>query len=330
MILMGFNILSTFSGMEISREIFNELDLNVDQWFSSEVDTYSLAVSKYHYSDVIHLGDIKKIMPNELPRIDIIVGGSPCQGFSFAGKQKGMTTKEKLEITTLEQYLHLKDINFEFDGQSYLFWEYIRLLKELKPKYFLLENVGSMAKKDRDIITELLGVKPIKINSKLMSSQLRNRYYWTNIPNVTVPKDKGIKLNDILVDGWSDRENARCLLESESRPLSTPVKMFHRYYSTGFTSLIFKSKQHYLDCVDHYKANFNKLSAKEIDTKLKEQNIKLDVYKGVRYFYQSELEKLQTVPTNYTEILNRNESAGLIGDGWTVDVIAHILSFMEF
>jgi len=296
--------------MSCGQIALHKINQSVKKYFASEIKDKAISVTQHNYPQTIQVGNVVELDVDKLPNIDLLIGGSPCQNLSIA--------------MAIE---HRKGLEGD---KSSLFYEYYRILQETNPKYFLLENVGSMAKKDRDIITELLGVKPIKINSKLMSSQLRNRYYWTNIPNVTVPKDKGIKLNDILVDGWSDRENARCLLESESRPLSTPVKMFHRYYSTGFTSLIFKSKQHYLDCVDHYKANFNKLSAKEIDTKLKEQNIKLDVYKGVRYFYQSELEKLQTVPTNYTEILNRNESAGLIGDGWTVDVIAHILSFMEF
>lgn len=176
--------------------------------------------------------------------------------------------------------------------KSRLFYEYYRLLHETKPKYFLLENVGSMRKSDINVITELLGVEPIKINSKLVSAQLRNRLYWTNIPGIEQPEDKNIKLNDILTEGWSDREKARCLLESESRPLTTPIKMFHRYYSTGFTTLIFKSEQHYNICVEHYERHFKGMSAKEIDKKLENENMDISVYDGVRYFNQSELEEL--------------------------------------
>lgn len=182
-----------------------------------------------------------------------------------------------------------------------------------------------MDKKDKEIITELLEVEPIKINSKLVSGQLRNRLYWTNIPGVTMPEDKKVYLNDVLDDGWSDREKARCLLESDSRPLTTPLKMFHRYYSTGFTTLIFKSKEHYESCVEHYDKHFKGLSAKEIE----KTGITSDVYNGVRYLNQSELERLQTVPVGYTKSLTRNQAAGLLGDGWTVDVIAHILSFIN-
>lgn len=240
-----------------------------------------------------------------LGEIDILIGGSPCQNLSIAMAKQ-----------------HRKGLEGD---KSSLFYEYYRLLNKANPKYFLLENVGGMDKKDKSIITELLGVEPIKINSKLISAQLRNRLYWTNIPDIKQPKDKGIKLNDILVDGWSDREKARCLLESDSRPLTNPLKMFHRYYSTGFTTLIFKSKQHYNDCVEHYDANFKGMSAKEIDN----TGITSDVYSGVRYLYQSELEKLQTVPEGYTSSLTRNQAAGLLGDGWTVDVISHILSHIK-
>lgn len=267
-------------------------------------------MTQNNYSNTAQLGSVTDLSGENLPKIDLLIGGSPCQNLSIA-----MATE------------HRKGLEGD---KSSLFYEYYRLLKETNPTYFLLENVGSMKKEDRDIITELLGVEPIKINSELVSAQLRNRYYWTNIPNVTKPNDKCIKLNDILTDGWSDREKARCLLESESRPLTTPLKMFHRYFSTGFTTLIFKSEQHYKDCVKHYIENFKDLSAKEIDIKLKNTNINLSVYDGVRYLYQQELEELQTVPNNYTSLLDRNSAAGLLGDGWTVDVISHILSFMEF
>jgi DNA (cytosine-5)-methyltransferase 3A len=168
----------------------------------------------------------------------------------------------------------------------------------------------------------------ININSSLLSGQLRNRLYWTNIPNITQPEDKHILLNDILTSGWSERSKARCLLESDSRPLTTPIKMFHRYYSTGFTTLIFKSEKHYKNCVAHYNNNFKNMSAKEIDIHMKNNLIDLSVYDGVRYLNQEELEILQTVPKGYTSILNRNQAAGLLGDGWTIKVIAHILSFI--
>jgi hypothetical protein len=302
------NVLSLFDGMSCGQIALEKAGIKLNSYYASEIKDDGIKVTQYNYQNTVQLGsvlelDIDKIL--DLGKIDLLIGGSPCQNLSGA---------------------MVKEHRNGLDGdKSKLFFEYYRVLQEAKPKYFLLENVGSMDKKDKDIITELLGVEPIRINSKLVSGQLRNRLYWTNVPNVTQPQDKNIKLNNILENGWSDRDKARCLLESDSRPLTTPLKMFHRYYSTGFTTLIFKSQQHYEDCVNHYDSNFKGMSAKEID----QSGINSDVYNGVRYLYQSELEQLQTVPKGYTSNLTRNEAAGLLGDGWTVDVISHILSFIK-
>ena len=130
-----------------------------------------------------------------------------------------------------------------------------------------------------------------------------------------------IRLNDILDYGYYPKHKARALLESDSRPLNTPVKMFHRFYSSGFTTLIFKSLDHYLECENHYNKNFYGKAASEIE-------YDGDVYDGLRYMNQNELEKCQTVPTGYTRMLTRNQAAGLLGDGWTVDVISHIFSYL--
>lgn len=296
--------------MSCGQIALDKLNVEVDKYYASEIKEDAIRVTQQNYPNTIQVGDIKELSGDQLPEIDLLMGGSPCQNLSIA--------------MAIEHRNGLKG------DKSSLFYEYYRLLHEVKPKYFLLENVGSMRKDDRDVITELLGVEPIKVNSKLVSAQLRNRLYWTNIPNIVHPKDKDIKLNDVLTEGWSDREKARCLLESESRPPTTPIKMFHRYYSTGFTTLIFKSEKHYQSCVEHYNKYFKGMSAKEIDNQIKNYDINLSVYGGVRYLSQIELEKLQTAPSGYTNILDRNSAAGLLGDGWTVDVVAHILSHMEF
>lgn len=296
--------------MSCGQIALDKLNVKVDKYYASEIKEDAIRVTQQNYPNTIQVGDIKELGGDQLPEIDLLMGGSPCQNLSIA--------------MAIEHRNGLKG------DKSSLFYEYYRLLHEVKPKYFLLENVGSMRKDDRDVITELLGVESIKVNSKLVSAQLRNRLYWTNIPNIVQPKDKNIKLNDVLTEGWSDREKARCLLESESRPLTTPIKMFHRYYSTGFTTLIFKSEKHYQSCVEHYNKYFKGMSAKEIDNQIKNYNINLSVYGGVRYLSQIELEKLQTTPSGCTNILDRNSAAGLLGDGWTVDVVAHILSHMEF
>jgi len=302
---MGINVLSLFDGMSCGQIALGRAGIKYDKYFASEIKPLGIKVTQLNFPDTVQLGSVTKITAEDLPKINLLIGGSPCQNLSIAMIKK-----------------HRKGLE---GSKSELFYEYYRLLNDTKPDYFLLENVGSMSNKDRDVITELLEIEPVKINSKLVSAQLRNRLYWTNIPDVTQPDDKGILLNDILTDdGWSDREKARCLLESDSRPVTTPIKMFHRYYSTGFTTMIFKSETHFNLCTGHYEENFKGLSAKEIDKKLSEDNINIDVYNGIRVMNQEELEMCQTVPVGYTNLLTRNEAAGLLGDGWTVDVIAHI------
>lgn len=287
--------------MSCGRIALERAGIKVDNYFASEIDPIAIKVTQENYPDTIRLGDITEWYEWELPKIDLVIGGSPCQGFSVAGK----------------------GLNFD-DPRSKLFFEFTDVLNAVQPDYFMLENVR-MKQRWLDIITNSLYANPININSKLVSAQLRNRYYWTNIPNVDLPEDKGIELQSVLEGGYTDRSKARALLESDSRPLVNPLKMFHRYYSTGFTTLIFKSKQHYLDCKEHYETHFKGMTAKQID----ETGITSDVYEGVRYLTQTELEALQTVPTGYTSTVSRNEAASLLGNGWTVDVIAHIFNELK-
>ena len=143
-------------------------------------------------------------------------------------------------------------MGLEDDKKSGLFLQCYRILKEVNPKYFFMENVASIKEKDKNFITELMGVEPYLINADKVSPALRKRYYWTNLKPNRELKDIDICLNDILNDGWSDRNKARCLMVSDSRPVTTPVKMFHRYYSTGFTTLIFKDEDHYKACISEY------------------------------------------------------------------------------
>jgi DNA-cytosine methyltransferase len=168
------NVLSLFDGMSCGQIALDQLGIQVDNYFASEIDKYAIQVAKNNYPNMKHLGDVTTVNGSELPKIDLLIGGSPCQGFSFAGKQ----------------------LNFD-DPRSKLFFEFVRLLKECNPKYFLLENV-KMKKEYQDIITEHLGVEPIEINSNLVSAQNRKRLYWTNIPGVTLPNDKNIFLKDIV------------------------------------------------------------------------------------------------------------------------------------
>ena len=269
------NVLSLFDGMSCGQIALDQLNIKVDNYYASEIDTNAINITKDNYPNTKHLGDVSKVHGNDLPKIDLLIGGSPCQDLSVA-----MKNREGLE------------------GQkSKLFFEFIRVFNEVNPKYFLFENVGGMKEEDKNIISNLFGVRPIRINSSLVSPALRNRLYWTNIPNVSQPKDKGIKLKDILESGYTDRDKARALLSSDSRPLTTKSRMIHRYRSTGFTTLIFEDP------------NFTEESC--------------------RYMTQTELERCMTVPDGYTKSVSRNQAAHHLGNGWTVEVIKHIFKNME-
>jgi len=158
------NVLSLFDGMACAKQALDKANIKYDNYYASEVDKAAVKFTSAKHPSIIHLGDVRLIDTSKLPPIKIIFGGSPCQSFSMAGKMKGMATKCELEITTLEQYLELKEQNFEFEGQSYLFWEYIRILRDVKPQYFMLENV-EMVKKWERVLTDAIGVPSIKINS---------------------------------------------------------------------------------------------------------------------------------------------------------------------
>ena len=202
------NVLSLFDGMSCGQQALDRLGIKVDNYFASEIDKYAIQVTMANYPNTIQLGSVVNVDGHSLPKIDLLLGGSPCQSFSFAGKRKGMSTKCETEILTLEHYLELKADGYEFEGQSYLFWEYMRLLNECKPTYFLLENV-EMGEKWEKVLSKAIGVNGIHINSALVSAQNRKRIYWTNIglePSglfgdlesiITQPKDKGILLKDV-------------------------------------------------------------------------------------------------------------------------------------
>ena len=197
------NVLSLFDGMSCGQQALDRLGVKVDNYYASEIDKYAIKITQKNYPDTIQLGDVRDVKGADLPDIDLILCGSPCQGFSFAGQQ----------------------LAFD-DPRSALFFEFIRILKECKPKYFLLENVR-MKKEYIDIITDQVSecypkegsfvqalpfgalnfvkkIEPVLINSSLVSAQNRQRLYWTNIPNVTQPVDRGIALRDVLEDTVED------------------------------------------------------------------------------------------------------------------------------
>ncbi len=229
--------------MSCGQIALQKAGIEVEKYYASEIKDIAIKVTKHNFPNTIHIGDVRKVsysngylkteFGNFQTDIDIVIFGSPCQSFSIAmktDKRTGLKDKEK----------------------SGLFLECYRILKEVNPTYFLMENVSSMNDSDRDYISGLLGVQPIRINSKCVSPVLRDRLYWTNIPNVSIPSDIDIKLQDILTDGYTNREKGRALLVSDSRPPTTPVKMFHRYYYKGFGNLVFKDKEHFEKCADYY------------------------------------------------------------------------------
>lgn len=303
------NVLSLFDGMSCGQIALNRAGVNISKYYACEIKKHAIKCTMDNYPDTIQLGDVTKVKASDLPKIDLLIGGSPCQDFSRANMER-------------------KGLN---GSKSGLFYEYLRLLEETKPKHFLLENV-IMDDFGYKTISDYLRTEPVRINSSRVSAQLRDRLYWTNIgPEyfdlygnrkcvIPLPKDKKILLKDILESGFTDRVKSRALLESESRPLKNPVRMMHRYIETGMTTVIFENIE-ILNIINKNRQGWNnyKVSSGGYDS-LNEGDI--------RYFTQKEMERLQTVPEGYTSKLKRNDAACLLGDGWTVDVIAHIFKYL--
>lgn len=312
------NVLSLCDGMSCGQIALERANIKVNKYFASEIKDIAIKVTKENYPNTIHIGDVNKISYKDSVlhtengdfkvNIDLVIFGSPCQSFSIAMKTKGRVGLDNLE-------------------KSGLFYECHRVLNEVQPDYFLMENVRSMRDEDRDYISNLIGCEPIMIDSSLVAPAIRKRYYWTNIPNVSQPSKKDISFQSILTEGYTERKKARSLIVTECRPLLTHIKMFHRHYSTGFWNLIFKSKEHYEACMQEYHrvtGGKRKMSAKQLD----ESDINRKIFDGLRYMNKEEMEKCQTVPIGYTKCLTRNEAADVLGDGWTIDVISHIFSNM--
>lgn len=279
-------VLSLCDGMSVAHIALDKIGIPVEKYYAAEIKPIAIKVTKDNYPNTIHIGDVNKISYKggilytengnyNVGHIDLMVFGSPCQSFS-----RCMKTDMR--------------VGLEDKTRSGLFFECYRILQEVRPTWWLLENVASMKAEDRDYLTECMGVEPIRINSKLVCAALRDRYYWTNIPGITQPEDKGITLQSILTSGYTDREKARTLLVSDSRPLRDKQKMLHRYKK--FTTIVWEER-----------GNDD----------------------SIRYLNQTELERCQTVPEGYTKCLTRNEAADVLGDAFTVDVIAHIFSYVN-
>jgi DNA (cytosine-5)-methyltransferase 3A len=298
------NILSLFDGMSCGQLALNRANVHYDKYYASEIEKNSIKVTQHNFPNTIQLGDVSKVNGKDLDKIDLIMGGSPCQSFSFAGKMKGMATKDEKEILSLESYLSLKEAGFEFEGESYLFWEYVRLLKETNPTYFLLENV-MMKDYWKKVISDTLGVEPIMINSNLVSAQDRKRLYWTNIPNVGQPDDLGLHLRDIMEESVADKYN-----------------ITERFYKKKEGTLSYSKSRGNIRPPER-KSKTLTTSGHGISNS-GSTNIKLsDDY--LRIPTPLECERLQTVPDNYTNVgLLDSHRYKMLGNGWTVSVMSHI------
>jgi len=274
------------------------------------VDKYAIKVTQANYPGTVQLGDITKIDPEKLPKIDLMVGGSPCQDLSFAGKGKGLIKGER----------------------SSLFFAFVDLLKAIKPKYFLVENVR-MKKEYQDIMSDILGVQPIKVNSSLVSAQNRVRLYWTNILNIKQPTDRGIVLSDILENGFVDRDKAHCVDANYFKGGN-----LKSYFEKHRRQLVFSKDGlcHVGDAdlkgIQSIKRVYHPAGKSPTLTTMggghREPKI---LQKGHTYrkLTPIECERLQTVPDNYTAHVSNTQRYKMLGNGMTVEVIKHILSNME-
>jgi DNA (cytosine-5)-methyltransferase 3A len=295
------NVLSLFDGISCGRVALQRAGICCANYYASEIDKYAMRVTQHRYPSTIQLGSVIDVTKDQLPKIDLLLGGSPCQGFSFAGK----------------------GLNLE-DPRSKLFFEYVRILNECQPKYFLLENVR-MKKECMDVITEYLQVEPVLINSSLFSAQDRKRLYWTNIPLHPI-EDRKIYLKDILhVD-----PPIQLFLSEEiaNRYQENPNKKIVQNKSC----VIGRLSKYQGDRVFDASCKASSLSASGGNNGAGSCNLIFDPNNNrLRKLSVTECERLQTLPDEYTNVpdVPTTQRYKTIGNGWTIDVIAHILKGVE-
>ncbi len=306
-------VLSLFDGISCAQVALNKAGIDYDEYHASEIDKYAITITQKNYPNTKQLGNITCVKGGDY---NLIVGGSPCQGFSFAGKR----------------------LNFD-DPRSKLFFEYVRILRDNKECYFLLENVR-MKQECQDVINDLLGVKPIIINSALVSGQNRTRLYWTNIEGIEQPSDKGIHLVDVLESGAVDKDKSACLTATYYK--GTNLK---RYCTVGGRQIVYTNNGKNTDLskpikIGHYGKGSQ--GQKIYDPKSKSVTLKANgggmggasglyqiTAKEIRKLTPLECERLQTLPDNYTEGVSNTQRYKALGNGFTVDVIAHIFENLK-
>lgn len=271
----GINVFSLFDGCGMAYQALKNLNIKVNKYFSSEIDESAIYVAKKNHPDIISLGDINLIDFSEFKDVDFLIGGSPCQGFSFAGK----------------------GLNFK-DERSKLFFKYVEAKETINPKYFILENV-KMKKEYEQKISDIIGVSPMLINSSLLTAQLRSRLYWFNW-EVNIPVNLNILLKDVIDDGFVDRDKSYCIDANYYKGGN-----LNRYFNKSSRQLVFNSYESFKEAKENLKNNnyFRKLSP-------------------------TECERLQGLPDNYTLGVSSMQRYKMIGNGFTVKIIEHLLKGM--
>ena len=288
------NILSCFDGISCGQLALNKVGIEYDNYFASEIDKYAIKITNKNFPNTIQLGNVKDVDGTKLPKIDLMFGGSPCQDLSSSNvwtEQKGLQGKK-----------------------SSLFWEYVRILREVKPTYFLLENVGSAKNSDIEIINKELGVTGVKFNSKLVLPQNRNRVYWTNIPFKLPTEEMTLTMQDLLEENVSDKYY---ISQKMYDCIITPAK---KGWQSGKMDIDLKIAR-------PLTATMHKMHRADTDNYV--TGIAPDGKTNVRRLTPIECERLQGIPDNYTEGISDTQRYRSIGNGWTVNSIAHIFSFIK-
>lgn len=354
------NVLSLFDGMSCGQIALKELNIHIDTYYASEIDKFAIKQTQLNFPNTIQVGDVRKVNVLDLQPIDLLIGGSPCTNLSFIGSRKGLCTKENIEILSLDQYIELKEQGFEFEGQSYLFWEYMRILTEIREYnpniLFLLENV-EMGKKWESVFNKAIGTQGIHINSSLVSAQSRKRIYWTNINggNIPQPKDEGLFLRDIL----EDEVDEHFFLSEKALKGIELHKERNKEKKNGFGADIRKPSDKpqtirvggkgVYDLVSIPSRKVIQLNkTNEFGKQPRQQNriydpqgispavlanmscgshAILDNFR-IRRLTPTECAKLQTIPEWYKWQCSNTQQYKMLGNGWTVEVIKHIFSYI--
>lgn len=309
-------VLSLFDGISSGQVALQRAGIKVDHYFASEVDKYAIQITQKNFPNTYQLGDVTKIdWTPFIGKVDLLLGASPCIDLSIAKQnRKGL------------------------DGPySSLFFKFLEALKTIKPKWFLFENVASMSEENKKLISSYLGAEPVMINSALVSAQNRKRLYWTNIPDVTQPEDKGIVVNDILEDGFIsvNKSKSNCLTSTAQRTSLRDFFEKSRFalatkpVRIGTLPNLGKGQANRIYSVQGKSVCLN---ANGGGSEAKTGLYKVDLPDGdyiIRKLTPTECERLQTLPDGYTIGVSDAQRYKCLGNGWTVDVIAHILKGLK-